>query len=196
VKTFIANLVALGPFGIFLLALLDSTGVPVVGGVDALLVVLANQRPDLAYLCAGLAVIGSLCGSLILFSIARKGGEKYLDKLTSGPKGRRFRHWFDQYGLVTVFVPAISVVPMPMKAFVACAGVLGTKPWSFALTVLAARLPRYIFLAWLGKEMGSNALVWLKGHSIEFGLGLVALAAILYFIARAQNAPQSELPPQ
>jgi membrane protein YqaA with SNARE-associated domain len=195
-KSFAAKLVALGPLGVFLLALLDSTGVPIVGGVDALLVVLANQRPDLAYICAALAITGSLIGSLILFTIARKGGQKYLDKLTSGPRGSRFRRWFDTYGLVTVFVPAISVIPMPMKAFVACAGVLGVRPWAFGATVLAARIPRYFFLAWLGKEMGSHALTWIKEHYVPFGLGLLILAALLYFIARAQNEPQSAPPPQ
>ncbi len=182
--------------GLFLLALLDSTGIPIVGGVDALLTVLAYQKPEWAYACAGLAVLGSLIGSLILFFIARKGGQKYLDRLTQGARGQRFRNWFDRYGLVTVFVPAISVLPMPMKAFVACAGVLGIRPLAFALTVLLARVPRYFFLAWLGREMGDQALAWIKGHYLPFGLGLLALAAALYFIARAQNAPQSAPPPQ
>ncbi len=195
-KSFIARLVALGPGGLFALALLDSIGVPIVGGVDALLVVLAHERHEVAYLCAALAVAGSLLGSMILFFIARKGGERYLDKLTHGPRGVKFRRWFDTYGLVTVFVPAISVIPMPMKAFVACAGVLGTRPWAFAITVLAARVPRYFFLAWLGKEMGSEALNWIKHHSLEFGLGLAALALVLYFIARVQNEPQSAPRPQ
>jgi membrane protein YqaA with SNARE-associated domain len=196
VKSFVAKLIALGPPGLFLLALLDSTGIPIVGGVDALLVLLSNQLPEWAYLCAALATAGSLIGSLILFTIARRGGQRYLDKLTQGPRGQRFRHWFDRFGLVTVFVPAISVIPMPMKAFVACAGVLGTRPLAFAATVLAARIPRYLFLAWLGKEMGDQALAWIKAHYLQFGLGLAALALLLYFIARAQNAPQSELPPQ
>jgi membrane protein YqaA with SNARE-associated domain len=195
-KALVAKLVALGPFGLFVLALLDSIGIPIVGGVDALLVVLSHERPELAYFAAGLGVLGSLIGSMILFAVARKGGEKYLDKLTSGPRGSRFRRWFDKYGLVTVFVPAISVIPMPMKAFVACAGVLGIRPLNFAGTVLAARIPRYFFLAWLGREMGSFALTWIKRHSIEFGLGLVALAAVLYLIARAQNEPQSAPRPQ
>ncbi|MDX2266754.1 MAG: VTT domain-containing protein [Bryobacter sp.] len=191
-----AKLIALGPAGLFLLALLDSAGIPVVGGVDALLVVLANQKPEWAYGCAALAVLGSLVGSMILFAIARKGGQRYLDRLTAGPRRQRFRRWFDQYGLVTVFVPAISVIPMPMKAFVACAGVLGTRPVAFAMTVLAARVPRYLFLAWLGQAMGDNALGWIKQHSVQFGLGLAGLAVALYFIVRAQSAPQSELPPQ
>lgn len=194
-KEFAAKLVALGPLGLFLLALLDSAGIPIVGGVDALLVVLANQKPEWAYWCAGLAVLGSVIGSLLLFYIAKKGGQRYLDRITKGPRGRRFRRWFDQYGLLTVFLPAISVIPMPMKAFVACAGVLGTRPAAFGITVAVARIPRYLFLAWLGKAMGDNALGWIKEHSWQFGLGMAAMAVLLYFIVRAQSVPQSELPP-
>ncbi len=190
-KAFFAKLVALGPLGVFLLALLDSTGIPLPGGVDALLVVVANQAPAMGYLCAILATAGSLIGSMILFSIAQKGGQKYLDKVAGGERGMRFRNWFARYGLVTVFVPCISVIPMPLKAFVACAGVLGIRRTHFALTILAARIPRYFFLAWLGQEMGENALGWIKAHTLHFALGLGAMGLILYLLARAANQQQA-----
>jgi membrane protein YqaA with SNARE-associated domain len=188
-KSFVAKLVALGPLGVFLLALLDSTGIPLPGGVDALLVVVANQAPAAGYLCALLATVGSLIGSMILFYIARKGGEKYLDRVTAGERGRRFRRWFRNYGLVTVFIPAISVIPMPLKAFVACAGVLGVRPVHFAATILVARIPRYFFLAWLGQELGPNALGWIKSHTLQFALGLASIALLLYLLLRLTNRP-------
>lgn len=189
-KAFFAKLVALGPFGVFVLALLDSTGIPLPGGVDALLVVVANQAPTLGYLCAALATIGSLIGSMILFTIARKGGQRYLDKVAGGPRGMKFRNWFSRYGLVTVFVPCISVIPMPLKAFVACAGVLGIRRSHFAITILLARIPRYFFLAWLGQQMGENALGWIKAHTLHFALGLAAMGLILYLLARFANQDQ------
>ncbi|MFN8940655.1 MAG: YqaA family protein [Acidobacteriota bacterium] len=191
-KAFFAKIVALGPAGVFFLALLDSTGIPLPGGVDALLVVLANKAPSTGYLCAALATLGSLIGSLILFRIARLGGERYLERVASGPRGIRFRNWFDRYGLVTVFVPCISVIPMPLKAFVACAGVLGIRPLPFALTILAARIPRYFFLAWLGQQMGANAPAWIKAHTIHFAGGLAALGLVLLLLLRfirGANAP-------
>ena len=61
------------------LAILDSAGVPIVGGVDALLIAISTNRPEQAYWAATLAVVGSMTGSLLLFFIARKGGE-VLDK--------------------------------------------------------------------------------------------------------------------
>jgi len=195
-KSLFAKLVALGPLGVFILALLDSTGIPLPGGVDALLVVVANQAPATGYLCAALATIGSLIGSMILFTIARKGGQKYLDSVASGPRGMKFREWFSRYGLVTVFVPCISVIPMPMKAFVACAGVLGIRRTHFAITILLARIPRYFFLAWLGQQMGENALGWIKAHTLHFALGLGAMGLILYLLARAANKPSAVTVPE
>ena len=186
-KAFFAKIAALGPLGVFLLALIDSMGIPLPGGVDFLLVVVANRAPSLGYWCAALATIGSLIGSMILFSIARVGGQRYLDKEAGGVRGYKFRRWFAHYGLVTIFVPSISVIPMPLKAFVACAGVLGIRPGPFALTILLARIPRYFFLAWLGQEMGEHALDWIKAHTFQFGLALVGLALVLYLLTRFAN---------
>lgn len=193
-KAFFAKIVALGPFGVFVLALLDSMGIPLPGGVDTLLVVVANQAPATGYLCAALATVGSLIGSMVLFTIARRGGQRYLDKVAGGPRGMRFRQWFSRYGLVTVFVPCISVIPMPLKAFVACAGVLEIPPLHFALTILAARIPRYFFLAWLGQEMGENAPAWIKAHTLHFALGLGALGLILYLLMRFANRSEGNRP--
>ncbi len=190
-KAFFASIVALGPFGVFFLALLDSTGIPLPGGVDALLVVVANQAPATGYLCAVLATIGSFLGSMILFTLARKGGQKYLDQVAGGPRGMKFREWFLRYGLVTVFMPCISVIPMPLKAFVACAGVFGIRPLHFAITILAARIPRYFFLAWLGQQMGEDALGWIKAHTLHFALGLATMGLILFLLARAANQPRA-----
>ncbi len=186
-KAFFAKLAALGPLGVFLLALIDSIGIPLPGGVDFLLVVVANRAPAAGYWCAVLATLGSLIGSMILFTIARIGGQRYLDKEAGGVRGYKFRRWFAHYGLVTIFVPSISVIPMPLKAFVACAGVLGIRPAPFALTILLARIPRYFFLAWLGQQMGEHAPEWIKAHTLQFALALVGLALVLYLLTRFAN---------
>ena len=56
-----------GPQGLLLLGLLDSAGIPIVGGVDALLLAIAANEPQQAYWAACLATLGSLAGSLVLF---------------------------------------------------------------------------------------------------------------------------------
>src|SRR5450755_4637105 len=119
---------ALGPFGVFLLAFVDGVGVPLPGGVDFLLVLLSARNPSQAYLMATVTILGSLGGGLVLFYAARKGGEAYLAKYTTDGRGQTLRRWFLEYGLVTVFIPALVVIPMPLKVSEICAGALGVRP--------------------------------------------------------------------
>ena len=79
-------LVSWGPAGILLLALLDSSGVPVAGVFDALLILIAVKRPSLAWTSAGLAVVGSMVGNVILFEASHRGGRRFMNK--AAPEGR------------------------------------------------------------------------------------------------------------
>ena len=149
---------------------------PVVGGVDALLVAIATSMPEKAYAAALLATLGSLAGSLILFFIARKGGEVLLMKHVASRTGARLHLWFQRYGLITVFVPALSPVPLPMKIPVFCAGALQVRIAYFSIVVVTARLIRYLALAYLGQRYGHQTFSYLKSHGWQVGLGALALA--------------------
>ena len=111
-KELAAQLVAWGPLGVFLLSALDSAGIPLPSIVDVLIVGVVLSDPTKAVLTMIAAIGGSLVGNVVLYTIARKGGQAYLDKIMRKPRGQKFRRWFDEYGLVTVFVPAVSVIPM------------------------------------------------------------------------------------
>ncbi len=111
-----------------------------VGGVDALIVLMAVMNRTQAYLAAFTAIVGSLVGSLILFMIARKGGVEYHRHHTSTGRGAKLRAWFHEYGLLTVFVPAfVPIIPLPLKIFIISAGALEESPVTFSLVLLAAR---------------------------------------------------------
>lgn len=167
-----------GPPGLLFLSCLDSVGVPIVGGVDALLIAVSTVSPKQAYLAAIFAVIGSLIGSLILYLIARKGGEVLLAGHTSSKRGRKLRHWFEQYGLVTVFLPAVSPVPLPMKIPVFCSGALRVRIASFVAVVATARVIRYFALAFLGQRYGRYTLTFLEQHWLPIVVVVVALCAL------------------
>ena len=168
----------------FFLSILDSTGVPMIGGVDALVLGLAVAGPSQGYLAAAAATVGSFIGSLVLFLIARKGGEEYHRRHASSPRGAKFRAWFHEYGLLTVFIPALVPIPLPMKAFVIFAGALEESPITFSLVLLAARIPRYFGLAWLGSKLGPDTLPYLKQHLRELTLFSVALFVVLFLTVR------------
>ena len=197
-KQMVDFLAALGPFGVFLLAFIDGIGVPIPGGVDFLLVILSARNPDQAFVLAAVTVIGSLFGGMALFYAARKGGDAYLAKYTMEGRGRTLRRWFLEYGLVTVFIPALLVIPMPLKISEVCAGALGVRTMPFLLTLMFARIIRYFGLAYLGQQMGEEgAMPWINGHAWHMGVFAIALFAVLYLlivIAHRRHKPAAELP--
>ena len=183
-KLFVETLVGYGPLGILLLAALDSAGIPIPAAVDALLILLAVKSPQTAFFSAGLAVIGSIIGSMFLFYVSRKGGEAYLKKHALSENAEKFHVWFQTYGLVTVFIPALLPIPLPMKLFVISSGALGVRPLSFFLVLLAARIPRYFGLAYLGMHLGEGAGAYLKSHAWNLTGFSVALFASLLILMR------------
>ena len=174
------TLVAWGPLGILVLSILDSSGVPVAAVFDALLIVIAVERPSVAWWCAGLAVAGSTAGNIILFQISRRGGRQVLAKSTSEGRAMRFRAWFLRYGLLTVFIPALVPIPMPMKLFVVTAGVFGTPLLEFLGVVVLARSVRYFGEVWLGVTLRHESTSYLRTHAWRLTGYAVVLFLVLY----------------
>jgi membrane protein YqaA with SNARE-associated domain len=183
----IANfLVAIGPWGLLLLAVLDSAGLPLPNGLDAYLVFLAVKEPANAYWYAAIAVAGSVMGNVALFLIARRGGRRFMERTEPG-RGVRFRSWFQRFGLATVFVPALMPVPMPLKFFVICAGALRTPFVTFLVVILLARFPRYFGEAWLGIKLGQESTAFLKQHVWHFIIAALALFILLCVLVLASE---------
>ena len=188
-------LVAWGPLGILLLSVIDSAGIPVAAVFDALLILIAVQRPAVAWWCAGLAVVGSTTGNIILFYLSRRGGQQFLRKSASEGRAMRFRAWFTRYGLLTVFIPALIPIPMPMKLFVITAGVFATPIAEFIGVVVLARIFRYFGEVWLGVALGHNSTTFLKAHVWQLTGSALTLFAVLYglMVWRNRNAPRVTL---
>ena len=106
-----------------------------------------------------------------------------MEKMASKSRGAGFRAWFQRYGLITVFIPALMPIPMPLKLFVVSAGVLGTKRSSFLLVILVARVLRYFGEAWLGVTLGRQSTRFLTTHVWQFVSAAAALFALLYLVA-------------
>ncbi len=101
-----------------------------------------------------------------------------LSKHISSRTGARLHTWFQRYGMVTVFIPAISPLPLPMKIPVFCAGALKVR-WSyFIAVVLSARTIRYFALAYLGRHYGHETFAYLVAHGFQVGAIAIALAIV------------------
>jgi membrane protein YqaA with SNARE-associated domain len=191
----VAALIAFGPWGVFLLGFIDSLGIPLPATMDALLVLVAVKAPQRAYFTALMGVLGSAGGSIALFLAARHGRRLFLKGQPPLGKPQRFERWFDRYGMLTVFIPAVTpVLPLPLKVFVVSAGALKTPFSKFLAVILLARVIRYFSEAYLGLQLGADAQTFLARHAWTI-LGIaLALAGAAYVLIR-MNDRRRETPP-
>ena len=181
-------LVAFGPVGVLLLGLADSAGVPLPAVMDALLILVAVQSPQRAYLTALMAVLGSTAGNVGLFLAVRHGVRRFIPDEPPPGKRQRFQQWFRRYGLLTVFVPMVTPVPpLPTKPFVISAGALHTPLSSFLTVILVARFIRYFGLAYLGIQLGEDARAFLTRNAWTLVGIVLAMALVLYALMRVSD---------
>jgi membrane protein YqaA with SNARE-associated domain len=174
-------LVAYGPWGIFLIGLIDSIGVPLPAAMDALIILIAVKAPERAYLAASMGVLGSIAGNVALFEMARFGVHRLVRETQ---KDGRFREWFHRYGLVTVFIPAtVPIIPLPLKFFVVSAGVLRMPRAKFFMVIVVSRMIRYFGVAFLGVKLGTDAQGFLQRNAWTLaGIALGAAFVLLWLI--------------
>jgi membrane protein YqaA with SNARE-associated domain len=182
-KTLVDTLIEYGPLGLFLIGVLDSMGIPLPAAMDALLIAYSVSHPEKAYFAAAVAVIGSVAGNLVLFRAARMGGRRWVNVDTPEAEQHKFRRWFNRYGLMTIFIPAVvPFVPLPLKVFVVTAGAVHTPVSRFLAAILAARVLRYFGEAYLGVLLGENAQGYLRQNAWSI-VGLLAVAALIFVLA-------------
>lgn len=191
------ELIAFGPWGVFLLGFVDSIGIPLPAAIDALLLAVAIETPQRAYFTAFMAVLGSAGGNIALFMLARSGRKRFMK--TELPPGRRqkFQQWFRRYGLLTIFVPAVvPFVPLPLKVFVISAGAMHEPVGRFLAAILLARVIRYFGEAYLGIRLGRGAQDFLTHNAwtilaVVFALCLAVLAVVRFTGRRTPPAEPS-----
>jgi membrane protein YqaA with SNARE-associated domain len=173
----------LGAPGLFLISFLDSSvlSFPVIN--DLLLIQLSINRPARMLLYAAAATVGSVLGCIVLYVIARKGGEAFFEK-NAGVHGAAVRHWVERNGFVGVLVAALLPPPTPFKLFVFAAGVFEVPVGSFVLAVSIARILRYFAVGYLAIRYGHYALPYLVQHKLQVTVLVVIFVAISYLLSR------------
>jgi membrane protein DedA with SNARE-associated domain len=152
-------LLSLGGVGVFLVAILDSSVIPLPlpGSTDLLLLLLASHRgttiPMEAWL-AFAAFAGSMVGGYLCWSAGRKGGEVALARYVPKRALARITGWVERRGALPVAISAILPPPVPLTPFILVAGALKVRLKPFLVSYGIARALRYGGLAWLGFAYG------------------------------------------
>ena len=181
----------LGAPGLFLISFLDSSVLtfPVIN--DLLLIELSIQHPARMPFYALMAATGSILGCLLLYFIARKGGEAFFHK-KAGARGAAIRHWVEENGFVGILIAALLPPPTPFKIFVFAAGVFEVPLWSYTSAITLARLIRYFGIGYLAVRYGNDALPYLKEHKLEATVVIVLFVLLSYLVSRVILRPKPE----
>ncbi len=177
----------LGALGFIPLGLIDSSVIPIPGSMDVLTIVLAARDPRLWPYYAVMATAGSVLGAFVTYRLARKGGEKTLEKRLSPKTMKKVTKIFEQRGFAAIAIPALLPPPMPMVPFVLTAGAMQYSVKKFLAAMALGRIVRYSILAYLAGRYGRKMLPLLAKIGNPVGVivaGLVVAALVVYLVIR------------
>jgi membrane protein YqaA with SNARE-associated domain len=174
-------LITFGAFGLFIVALLDSTFVPLPSSVDALMLLLSTTYPSWMLLYAFMATSGSALGCLILYLISRRAGARALNRF-SEKKQARVKNLIERFDMMAVLVATLLPPPFPFKLFVVTAGVFRFSLVRFMLAIVVGRGFRFLLEGYIAVRYGAEAKEILAKYYPWIGLGLVAGILLFVFI--------------
>ena len=185
-------LITFGAFGLFAVALLDSTFVPLPSSCDALMLLLSATYPSWMLLYAFMATAGSALGCLILYLISRRAGARALNRF-SETKQRRVKNWIERYDMFAVVAATLLPPPFPFKLFVVSAGVFRFSLLRFMLAIIAGRAFRFLLEGYFAVRYGAQAKEILAKYYPFIGIGLVV--GIIVFVILRQKFKRPEIVP-
>ena len=175
-------LVSFGPFGLLTIAFLDSVLIPMPGGVDAVLLLLAASRPSWMLIYVAAATVGSTLGCVGLYRISQRAGKRALARFSES-KQKRVKDLIDRYDVMSVLVASLLPPPFPFKLFVVSSGVFRLNLVRFTIAIAAGRTFRYLLEGYLAAHYGEHAKDLLAHYYPTIGITLAVLV-IVFFIVR------------
>ena len=169
----------LTPGGLVLMGALDSSLIfflPL--GIDFVVVILSARHPDLFWMYAVLATVGSVIGAGFTFWLGRKIGEVGLSRLIKPSQLHRIERRVSHSAAVSVGALAIIPPPFPFTAFVLTSGALRADPWAFLTTLAGVRLLRFGAESALAARYGRRILAWMESTTFEVIVGVLIVLAI------------------
>jgi membrane protein YqaA with SNARE-associated domain len=164
-------------------AILDSTFVPLPSSVDALVILLSAANPRWMIFYALVATAGSAIGCWILYYVSRRAGNRALNKF-SATKQRRVKELIDRYDALAVAVACLLPPPFPFKLFVVTAGVFRFNLSRFMVAIIAGRAFRFLLVGYFAVRFGAEAKELLAHYYPWIGLALAVLI-VLVVVVRA-----------
>lgn len=182
-------LITFGAFGLFAIALLDSSFVPLPSSADALMLLLSTAHPNWMLLYALMATAGSATGCWILYLVSRRAGSRALKKFSEARQAR-VKSLIERYDMMAVLVATLLPPPFPFKLFVVTAGVFRFSLVRFMIAIVIGRAFRFLLEGYFAVRYGAEAKEILARYYPWIGLGLAAAILLLVFLRHRRKRPQ------
>lgn len=175
-------LIGFGGFGLFAVAVVDSSIIPLPlpGSTDLLLLLLVAHRAHALWMAVA-AISGSIVGGYQTWSTGAKGGEGAIHRHVPRRYIKRLDTWVQENGTTAIVVSSLLPPPLPILPFLLAAGALGVPKRKFLVAYGTARTIRYGVEAWLGATYGRKVIgLWhyFDDRSATIIWSFIALIAI------------------
>jgi membrane protein YqaA with SNARE-associated domain len=183
----LAVLKPLGAFGILIVAIIDSSSIPM--PLDAMVAeyVVRNHAGFLIYCVT--AAFGTAVGSLLPYYLGRAGGELFLLKRINRARYEQLRDRFEKQEFFAIMVPAMMPPPFPVKIFELAAGVFEMKPLWFFSALMLGKLIRFVVVSLVimvyGPAIFHTMMRTVHNQGLMMvGVGIVVVLILVYVVRK------------
>jgi membrane protein YqaA with SNARE-associated domain len=169
----------LGPWGLLILGVLDSSFLVMPLGNDLLLIGLTTQHPELLALYAPIAALGSVLGCALIDVVARNQGEEGLEKIAGKKRMSYLKKKIAERAAFSLVLAALAPPPFPFTVVVAAASAFEYPRKKMFTVIAASRLLRFTLVGLLAVYFGPRIIRIAEAPVFEgVVLGILALFVI------------------
>ena len=191
-KSALRWLISIGGPGLILLGLADNSFILPPGSTDVATVLLAAHHSEMWFYYAFMATAGSILGGYFTYHMARKGGEKTLERFSQKRVATVYAI-FEHFGFAAVVIPALLPPPFPIVPMLLAAGALQYPTRKFLAALAMGRAIRFTIMAYLGAHYGRHITTFFARYYWPVLLVFIAFVVLgglygLFKYKRGQHA--------
>ncbi|AAU38878.1 YqaA family protein [[Mannheimia] succiniciproducens] len=152
---------------------------------DVMLIPMSMSKPKSAVRLALYTAVSSVVGGMIGYAVGYYAFDFVQGYITQWGYQQHWDtaiSWFQQWGILVVFVAGFS--PIPYKVFTIAAGVMQMAFIPFVITAFVSRAARFLLVAKLAAWGGEKFAAKLRKSIEVIGWAVVVLAVIAYLILK------------
>jgi membrane protein DedA with SNARE-associated domain len=169
-------LIHLGAASLVLVGIIDQSFVPIPGGIDVLLVLLAASRKAPGVVYWACAMFGAVFGAWLTYKLSKKAGKEALKKRLARKRIKKVEATFKKGGFWALFIGGLLPPPLPLVPIVVGAGALQYPTRRFLIAISASRAIRYTLIVYLAHRYGTGIMRVFTAHKVAIIVGFLVFS--------------------